>query len=92
MKKAQKVLILRFSSLGDIAIMIPVLRALSREYPNVEFNLASRPKMSPLLDEFENINFISLDIENDYKGIKKQSQLIIIGSARKGEMTKRWNN
>ena len=70
MKKAQKVLVLRFSSLGDIAIMIPVLRALSREYPNVEFNLASRPKMSPLLDEFENINFISLDIENDYKGIK----------------------
>ena len=69
MKRAKKVLILRFSSFGDIAIMIPVLRALSKQYPNVEFNLASRPKMAPLFEEFVNINFISLDIENDYKGL-----------------------
>jgi len=69
MKRDKKVLILRFSSLGDIAIMIPVLRALSKKYPNVEFNLASRPKMAPLFEEFVNINFIPLDLDNDYKGL-----------------------
>ena len=69
MKRVKKVLILRFSSFGDVAIMVPVLRALSKKFPDVEFNLASRPKMAPLFEEFTNINFISLDIENDYKGL-----------------------
>ena len=69
MKRAKKVLILRFSSFGDVAIMVPVLRALSKKFPDVEFNLASRPKMAQLFEEFTNINFISLDIENDYKGL-----------------------
>ena len=69
MKPLKKVLILRFSSYGDIAIMIPVLRALSETYPNVEFNIASRPKMEPLFHEFTNIKFISLDIDNDYNGL-----------------------
>ena len=68
MQRAQKVLILRFSSFGDVAIMIPVLRALTKSYPEVEFFIASRPKMSPIFDEFENINFLSVDIENDYAG------------------------
>ena len=69
MKRVKKVLILRFSSFGDVAIMVPVLRALSKKFPDVEFNLASRPKMAPLFEEFTNINFISFDIENDYKGL-----------------------
>ena len=68
MQRAQKVLILRFSSFGDVAIMIPVLRALTKSYPEVEFVVASRPKMSPIFDEFENINFLSIDIENEYAG------------------------
>ena len=61
MQRAQKVLILRFSSFGDVAIMIPVLRALTKSYPEVEFVVASRPKMSPIFDEFENINFLHKD-------------------------------
>ena len=68
MQRAQKVLILRFSSFGDVAIMIPVLRALTKSYPEVEFVVASRPKMSPIFDEFENVNFLSIDIENEYAG------------------------
>jgi len=68
MKRVNKVLILRFSSLGDVAIMIPVLRALSKTYPEVDFKVASRPKMAPLFDEFINIDFIPFDIDNNYKG------------------------
>ena len=69
MKRVKNVLVLRFSSLGDVAIMIPVLRSLSNQYPDIKFNVASRPKMAPLFDEFKNINFLSLDIEKDYIGL-----------------------
>tara|TARA_B100001057_G_scaffold501045_1_gene619991 strand:- start:8034 stop:9074 length:1041 start_codon:yes stop_codon:yes gene_type:complete len=69
MKNLKKVLILRFSSYGDVAIMIPVLRVLSVNYPNVTFKVASRSKMAPLFDEFSNIRFVPIDLENDYKGL-----------------------
>ncbi|MDG2371851.1 MAG: glycosyltransferase family 9 protein [Flavobacteriaceae bacterium] len=70
MKRDKKVLILRFSSFGDVAIMIPILRALSKKYPKDEFIVASRPKMAPLFDEFININFLHLDIDSHYRGFK----------------------
>ncbi|MBN09387.1 MAG: ADP-heptose--LPS heptosyltransferase RfaF [Flavobacteriaceae bacterium] len=69
MKNFKKLLILRFSSMGDVAIMIPVLRALSFSYPKVNFVIASRPKMAPLFKEFKNINFFSVDIEKKYSGV-----------------------
>tara|TARA_B100000530_G_scaffold12065_1_gene9227 strand:- start:321 stop:1364 length:1044 start_codon:yes stop_codon:yes gene_type:complete len=68
MRKSKKVLILRFSSYGDVAIMIPVLRALSKAYPLDEFVVASRPKMGPIFHEFKNIYFQPLDIDNEFKG------------------------
>ena len=69
MKRSKKVLILRFSSYGDVAIMVPVLRSLSMTHPEVNFKVVSRPKMAPLFDEFRNIDFIGIDLENNFKGI-----------------------
>jgi len=75
MKGQKKVLILRFSSYGDVAIMIPALRALSRSYPNVDFKVISRPKMTPLFDEFVNVELISVDLDNNFKGLTGIFQL-----------------
>ena len=69
MKRSKKVLILRFSSYGDVAIMIPVLRALSRTYPSVDFKVVSRPRMAPIFDEFINVEFIPIDLDYDFKGL-----------------------
>ena len=70
MKRSKKVLILRFSSYGDVAIMVPVLRALSTTHPEVSFKVVSRPKMAPLFDEFRNVDFIGIDLENNFKGLR----------------------
>ena len=70
MKRSKKVLILRFSSYGDVAIMVPVLRALSTTHPEVSFKVVSRPKMAPLFDEFRNVDFIGIDLENNFNGLR----------------------
>ena len=40
----KKTLILRFSSLGDVAMIVPVTRCLCKKYPNEEFIIVSREK------------------------------------------------
>ena len=70
MKRSKKVLILRFSSYGDVAILVPVLRALSTTHPKVTFKVVSRPKMAPLFDEFRNVDFIGIDLENNFNGLR----------------------
>ena len=41
-------LIFRFSSLGDVAITVPVIRCLSKKYPNHNFIVVSREKARKL--------------------------------------------
>jgi heptosyltransferase II len=44
-----KILVLRFSSLGDIVLTEPVVRALRREYPEAELHYLTKPQYLPLV-------------------------------------------
>ncbi len=63
-------LIFRFSSLGDVAITVPVVRCLSRKYPNHKFIVVSRVKFKPLFAESSNVSFFSCDFNGRHKGLK----------------------
>ena len=63
-------LVYRFSALGDIAITIPVLRSFFKSYPNQKIIFVSRNYAKPLFDEFDNLEFIGLDFNKNYKGIQ----------------------
>tara|TARA_A100001011_G_scaffold28856_1_gene28060 strand:+ start:55545 stop:56555 length:1011 start_codon:yes stop_codon:yes gene_type:complete len=63
-------LIFRFSSLGDVAITVPVLRCLSKKYPNHNFIVVSREKFKPLFEESPNASFFSCDFNARHKGFK----------------------
>jgi len=41
LKKAEHLLVLRFSSLGDVAIMVPVLRCFFKKYPDTKITIAT---------------------------------------------------
>ena len=69
-KKDKSILVLRFSSLGDIAMTIPVLRSFSYTYPNQKIIFVSRSFTEPLFSEFDNIEFIGVDFNDKYKGLK----------------------
>ena len=65
----KKTLILRFSSLGDVAMIVPVIRCLCKKYPNQEFIMVSRKKFKPLFEEHQNLSFFQVDFDNRHKGL-----------------------
>ncbi|HBJ77227.1 MAG TPA: glycosyl transferase family 1, partial [Porphyromonadaceae bacterium] len=67
----ERVLIIRSSALGDVAMTIPVIYPLVEVYKEVEFYFLSLPKhKSLLLDAPANLHFIPMDKNGKHKGIK----------------------
>ena len=58
----ENILIIRFSSIGDIVLTTPILRALKITYPNVKISYLVKPgfanivKSHPLIDEILRIS------------------------------------
>ena len=63
-------LILRFSSMGDVAMMVPSLRCLTKAYPDLNITIVTNGFYKPFFSEFKNINFFATDFKNTHKGIK----------------------
>ena len=65
-----KILIIRFSALGDVAMTIPVIYSLARQFPMHEITVLSRSAFQPLFQELpSNIHFLGIDLKGKYKGI-----------------------
>ena len=69
MAKAPKIMVFRFSALGDIALLVPVFRALFKTYPQLQLILVSRPFVQPIFEEFDRLSFVPMDPE-EVKGIR----------------------
>jgi ADP-heptose:LPS heptosyltransferase len=63
-----RILVQRYSALGDIALLLPVLAALKRDQPTVEIHLVSRPFIKSLLGDLD-INFHAADLDQQHKGL-----------------------
>lgn len=64
-----KILTLRFSALGDIAMTIPVMCSFAKQYPNDEIIFVSKKILKPLEIFFpKNIKFVAINFDN-YKGL-----------------------
>ena len=68
MKANPKILVLRFSALGDVAMCIPVLWSLKRQYPGCDITFVSRPFARDLVLPLEGVNFFPVDFNKEYKG------------------------
>jgi len=63
-----RILVQRYSALGDIALLLPVLAALKRDQPDVEIHLVSRPFIKSLLGDLD-IHFHAADLKGKHKGV-----------------------
>ena len=65
-----KILLIRFTALGDVAMLAPIVREAALERPQDEFCVLSMPFCAPLFDDIaENVTFIGRNIKKDYKGV-----------------------
>lgn len=68
-KHEAHILVIRLSAMGDIAMTVPVLIALSRQYPQIKITVLSRSFFSPLFDEIPNVAFYEADVKGRHKGV-----------------------
>ena len=65
-----KILIIRFSALGDVAMTIPVIYSLACEYPMHEITVLSRSSFQSLFQGLPpNVRFWGIDLKEKYNGI-----------------------
>lgn len=82
----KRVLITRFSAIGDIAMTIPLLYSLSESYPQHRFIFVSRDRFWQFfINKPENLDFIGINLA-DYKGIRGLYRLYRELSAQKPDM------
>ena len=58
------ILIIRFSSLGDVILIRPVLTALHKKYPKVKVTILSNQNFKSLFDFDNRIRFIGVDLKS----------------------------
>lgn len=73
----KRVLVIRFSALGDVAMLLSVLRVAAEAHPEVAFTLLSRQAFAPLAELMpENVHFQGADLKGRHKGIQGLEKLL----------------
>ncbi len=66
----RRVLIVRFSALGDVAMAVPVVYGVCRANPSTEFNLLTKAPVASLwVNPPANLTVVGADLRNAYKGL-----------------------
>ena len=66
----KKLLIIRFSALGDIAMTVPVVHDLATQYPDLDITMLSRPMAEPLFEKLpNNVHFLAADLNGRHRGM-----------------------
>ena len=66
----KKLLIIRFSALGDIAMSVPVVHDLAVQYPDLDITMLSCEMARPLFEQSpKNVHFIAADLKGHHKGL-----------------------
>jgi ADP-heptose:LPS heptosyltransferase len=81
--------VLRFSAMGDVALIVPVIRSLVRAHTDVEVTIVTRPRFAPFFYDIERVTVFAADVDYTYNGffgirelfralIKKQAYDIVV--------------
>ncbi len=64
----KRILVMRFSAMGDVALTVPVIKSFRRAYPEVEVHLLTRPAYHPFFDGM-NLTLPPLSLKDKHRGI-----------------------
>ncbi|WP_317171392.1 glycosyltransferase family 9 protein [Zobellia roscoffensis] len=67
--KPEHLLVIRLSAMGDVAMTVPVLVALSKQYPTLKITLLTRKFFSPMFATLPNVSVYEADVKGRHKGV-----------------------
>lgn len=62
-------LLFRFSAMGDVALLTPVVQAVTQQYPDARITLVTRPKFAVFFGQFANVDVVGIDFDREYRGL-----------------------
>ena len=69
MSSTQKIIVLRFSAMGDVAMVASVLREFTEQNQSAEIIMVSRPAFKSFFDGIPNLIFHAIQPKTNHKGI-----------------------
>ena len=68
-KKSKHILVIRLSALGDVAMSVPVIKALVKQNPEIKITILTRAFFRPLFEGLDNVQIFIADVDNEHKGL-----------------------
>lgn len=68
MKGFKHIVVFRLSAMGDVAMTVPVIRALIVQHPNLRVTIVSRPFFKPFFKGIDRVDFFAVDVKKKHKG------------------------
>jgi len=74
---AKKLLVIRFSALGDVAMVVPILKELALAYPSWDITMLSKQQYETLFRGLpDNVHFFGADLSGHHSGILGLNNLL----------------
>jgi ADP-heptose:LPS heptosyltransferase len=68
-KKTKHIAVIRLSAMGDVAMIVPVILAMTKQHPEVKITVVSRSFFKPIFETIPNVNFFSVHTHHRHKGL-----------------------
>lgn len=65
----KKILVLRFSAMGDVALLVPVVKSLVATHQDVEVTIVTRPHYAPFFYDIERVTAFPADVDYTFNGV-----------------------
>lgn len=65
----KKILIIRFSAMGDVVLTVPVIKSLLRRYPDLEITVLTKPFFQTFFENIPQVKCFSNDLKGKNKGV-----------------------
>jgi len=73
----KKLLVIRFSALGDVAMVVPVVKALAMAYPDWDITMLSKKQHAALFQDMpKNVHFFGADLRGKHSGLAGLNRLL----------------
>lgn len=67
-KKIKHILVVRLSAMGDVAMTVPIIKALIEQYPELKITVLTRDFFSPFYRDLPNVSIYSAKLKGEHKG------------------------
>ena len=67
--KIKHLLVIRLSAMGDVAMTVPVLKALTAQHPHLQITVLTRAFYTPMFTDLANVSVYQADVTGKHKGI-----------------------